>query len=221
MPERDAVRVGRLILVPAIITLAVTLGRLAGELMGASDAWFSRAPGGKAALFGIVWLIPLFGIYFGLRLDRAGEGPSSVGKAAGLALAAFAVNVALLAVAFATVKNPLAQNGILALTSWIALLVPRRGWPALWRVLLAYALAARIPVLIVMFLSIFGAWDTHYAKARPDFPPMGPWSVFFWAALLPQLSIWIFLTIAGGTLFGTLAAAVRRMGGRSPSSSLP
>jgi hypothetical protein len=103
-----------------------------------------------------------------------------------------------------------AQLGILAVTSWIAILVARPGWPALWRVLLAYGLAARVPVLIVMFVSIFGGWDTHYAKPRPDFPAMGAGGLFFWTALLPQFSIWIHLTIAGGMIFGAIAAVVRK-----------
>jgi hypothetical protein len=193
-----------------LITLAVTLARLAGELMGASGSLFSRDPGGKAALVGIVWLIPVFGIYFAVRLARAGEGPPAVGKALGLSALAFVLNVGLVAGAFSVLKDPVAQIEVLGVTSWVALMVARPGWPALWRVLLAYAFAARIPVLIVMFLSIFGGWDTHYAKPRPDYPPMGPWSLFLSTAVLPQLSIWIFLTIVGGILFGAIALAVRR-----------
>jgi hypothetical protein len=210
MSERDDVRVGRLILVPVLITLAVTLARLAGELLGGSGSLFSREAGGKAALIGIVWLIPVFGIYFGLRLARAGMGPPSIGKALGFAVLAFALNTALGFGTFAAVKSPVAQLGVFALTSWIAILVARPGWPALWRILMAYSFAARVPVLIVMFLSIFGGWDTHYAKPRPDFPPMGPWGLFFWTALLPQFSIWIYLTIVGGMIFAALASAVRR-----------
>lgn len=210
MPERDDVRVGRLILVPALITLAVTLVRLAGELLGGSGSLFSREPGGKAALIGIVWLIPVFGIYFGLRLARAGLRPPSNGKALGFGALSFLLNAALGIAAFSMVKSPVAQLGVFAATSWIGIAVARPGWPLLWRVLLAYGLAARLPVLIVMFLSIFGGWDTHYSKPRPDFPPMGPWGLFFWTAILPQLSIWILLTIAGGMVFAALALFVRR-----------
>lgn len=209
MPDRDGVRVGRLILVPALITLAVTLARLAGELMGGSGTLFSREAGGKAALVGIVWLIPVFGIYFALRLARAGQGPPGAARAVGFGLLAFVLNAVLGFAAFAVVKGPVGQLAVFAVTSWIALMVARPGWPALWRVLLAYGLAARIPVLVVMFLSIFGGWDTHYAKPRPDFPPMGPWGLFFWTAMLPQLSIWIWMTIALGMVCGAIAVAVR------------
>jgi uncharacterized integral membrane protein len=54
-------------------------------------------------------------------------------------------------------------------------------------------------------------WDTHYAKARPDFPAMGPWGLFFWTALLPQAGIWISLTIVGGLIFGAAAVGIRRL----------
>ena len=203
---------GRLILVPALITLAVTLVRLVGELSRWSSSLFNREPGGPGALVGIVWLIPVFGVYFALRLVRAGDGPVSAGRAIGWAALAFVLNTAVL---IGSVKlfptSPVVQLGIFTVGSWLAIAVARRGWPALWRVLLAYGFAARIPVLVVMFFAIFLAWDSHYAKPRPDFPPMGKWGLFFWTALLPQMSIWIYLTIVGGILFGALAIVVRRL----------
>jgi hypothetical protein len=81
-------------------------------------------------------------------------------------------------------------------------MIARPGWPALWRVLMAYAFSARVPVLLIMLVSIFGGLDTHYAKLRPDFPPKGPAGLFFWTGLLPQLSGWIFVTVVGGFIFG-------------------
>jgi hypothetical protein len=201
----------QMILVPALITLAVTLLRLAGELLHWSPALFNREPGGPGALVGIVWLIPVFGIYFALRLARAGEGPPGVARTIGWAALAFALNTAALIVSVKLFPaSPVTQLAIFTIGSWIAIALAWRGWPALWRVLLAYGFAARVPVLVVMFLAIFLQWDTHYAKPRPDFPPMGPWGLFFWTALLPQMSIWIYLTIVGGMIFGALAVAVRR-----------
>jgi hypothetical protein len=203
---------GRLILVPALITLAVTLIRLVGELSRWSPSLFNREPGGPGALVGIVWLIPVFGIYFALRLARAGERPTGIGRTLAWAAVAFIVNVAFI---IGSVKlfpaSPVRQNGLFALGCWLAIAVAHPGWPALWRVLLAYGFAARIPVLVVMFLAIFLGWDTHYAKPRPDFPPMGHWGLFFWTAFLPQMSIWIWLTIVGGMIFGALALVVRRL----------
>jgi hypothetical protein len=211
---------GRLILVPALITLAVTLIRLVGELSQWSPSLFNREPGGPGALVGIVWLIPVFGIYFALRLVRAGAGPDGVGKALGWAGLAFVLNTALGFGSFALFKSPIVQLAVFTLTSWLAIAVARPGWPALWRVLLAYGLAARIPVLVVMFLSIFLAWDTHYAKPRPDFPPMGPGGIFFWTAVLPQLSIWIYLTVVAGMFFGALAVGIRRLVRRGPDEDV-
>ena len=203
-------KVLRLILGPAVVTLAVTLLRLVGELQQWSVRLFSREAGGGLALVGIVWLIPIFGAYFARRLYREGQGPASVPRALGISLLAFAVNVALAAGALTMVKSPVGQLAALTVTSWVAIAVARPAWPALWRVLLAYAASARLPVLIIMFASIFGSLDTHYAKPRPDFPEMGPWGLFFWTALLPQASVWFFLTIVGGLIFGALAAFFSR-----------
>ena len=211
MTENSKPSLSRMVLVPALLTLAVTLVRLAGELMRWSPSLFNRDPGGGGALVGIVWLIPVFGIYFALKLASAGRGPASVGRALGWAGLGFVLNTALGFGSFALVKSPVAQLGIFTVTSWLAILVARPGWPALWRALLAYGFAARVPVLLVMLFAIFGGWDTHYAKPRPDFPAMGPWGIFFWTAFLPQMAIWIYLTVVGGLLFGALAVGVRRL----------
>ena len=203
---------GRLVLWPAVITLAVTLLRLTGELLQWSPRLFNREAGGGAAPVGIVWLIFAFGIYFALRLAHAGQGPERVGPAAGWPALAFALNTAVSAGAVALFPtSPVVQLAVFAIASWAALFVARRGWPDLWRVLLAYGVLARLPVLFVMFVSIFGGWDTHYAKPRPDFPAMGPWGLFFWTALLPQMAIWIYVTVVLGMLMGAATLAVRRL----------
>jgi hypothetical protein len=213
----------RLFVVAALVTLAVTLLRLAGEMARWSSSLFNREAGGGGALVGIVWLIPVFGILFARRLERDGEGPAGVGKAIGVALLAF---VSASVIGFGSVgmfpTAPVIQLAFFALGSAVAIAIAHRAWPALWRVLLAYGLAARLPVLVIMFLAIFGGWDSHYAKPRPDFPPMGPWGLFAWTALLPQMTIWIYLTIVGGILFGAIAVGLgRRAGGRgrAPVSS--
>ena len=59
--SQDASRIGKLILAPAVITLAVTLLRLVGELQGLSPALFNREGGGLGTFVGIVWLVPVFG----------------------------------------------------------------------------------------------------------------------------------------------------------------
>lgn len=198
-----------LILGPALLTLGVTVLRFVGELSHWSPRLFSREAGGAAALVGIVWLVPLFGAYFGLRLARAGARPAHHGRALGVAVLALVLNPLVLAVLFTTlVKSPVPQIGVLTVTSWAAILLARSSWPELWRVLLTYAFAARVPVLVAMAVSIFGGLDTHYAKPRPDFPPAGPGALFFWTALLPQLGVWIWFTVAVGLVSGITAAAL-------------
>ena len=219
----ERLSVKSLILMPALITLAITILRLVGELQGWSPRFFSRAAGGAGAIVGIVWLVPIFGAWFGLKLADGGEQPPRTMRALGWAAMAFMFcslagggSIALFP------KNVLLQLSIFTVASWIAVAIAYLSWPALWRVLLAYGVAARIPVLIVMFLSIFRGWDTHYAKPRPDFPPMGHGGLFFWTALLPQASIWIYVTVVGGLIFGALAAGYRRLAtGTGRASALP
>jgi hypothetical protein len=80
----DASRIGKLILVPAVITLAVTLLRLVGESQGWSPILFDRGEEARSpSLVGIVWLVPVFGAWFGWKLTRAGSGPGSLGRALG------------------------------------------------------------------------------------------------------------------------------------------
>jgi len=211
----------RLFVVATVITLAVTLLRLAGELARWSPALFNRDAGGPGALVGIVWLIPFFGVLFALRLAADGQGPPSLAKAFGWTVVAVAVNFALAFASFMMFpKSPTAQLAIFGVGSWIAIALARSAWPALWRVLLTYGLAARIPVVVIMFLAIFLGWDSHYAKPRPDFPPMGPWGLFAWTALLPQMSLWIYVTVVGGILFGAIAAGIRRLARGSADANL-
>lgn len=88
MSHEASLRPGKMILVPAVITLAVTLLRLIGELQGWSSTFFNREAGGGGAVIGIAWLVPVFGAWFGWRLARAGSGPGPLGRAIGLVLAA-------------------------------------------------------------------------------------------------------------------------------------
>lgn len=201
----------KLILVPALITLAVTLLRLTGELLHWSPRLFNPAPGGGGALVGIAWLVPIFGIYFALKLADAGERPSSVGAAIGYALLG---GLLMPAVGFVAMKllgmsqQSFATFGVFIVASIVGALIAFRGWPALGRTLLAYGLAARIPVVIVMLLAILGNWGTHYDVAPPGFPEMSPIAKWLLIGVLPQMTIWIWYTIAVGALFGGLALAV-------------
>ena len=62
----------KLVFWPAVITLAMTLLRLTGELLHWSPTLFNPAAGGGGALVGISWLPPVFGILFAIQLVRVG-----------------------------------------------------------------------------------------------------------------------------------------------------
>ena len=201
---------------PALITLAVTLVRLVGELLRGSDRFFSRAAGGNGAVVGIVWLVPVFGVYFALRLLRAGQSPRStlwsiVGGLLGI------LAIPLNALVWGRLGlSPVAQVLAFCFTFPFVAWAVGRAWPALAKTLFAYGLCARIPVILIMLLAILGRWGTHYELGRPDLPPLQPplleWLVI---GLAPQLGFWVSFTVVAGSLFGGLAAVVRRRASRS------
>jgi hypothetical protein len=211
------VSIRRLIVGPAVITLAITLLRLAGELLHWSPKLFSREPGGAGALIGIVWLVPIFGIYFATRLNRAGQGPISRGRALGHALAALVVAIVLV---FTLVKLSLPIVATIVLTNlalFVSLWIAYRGWPHLGKVEAIYGMAARIPVAMLMLIAMAANWGTHYEKGPPGLPEMSLLGKWLLIGLLPQLSLWIAFTVVVGSLFGSLALLFQK---RRPVSGL-
>ncbi len=148
----------KLILVPALITLGVTLLRLGGELLDL-PAWLAnKEAGGAGALLGIVWLAPIFGVYFVYRLAAA--------------------------------------SGSL--------------WKNLMKTLFLYGLAARIPVIIVMGLAIFGKWGTHYDAIPPPLDTYSPTMQFLLAGVVTQLVVWALIwTVGTGMLAAWIATRIR------------
>jgi len=204
----------RLIFVPALIALAITLLRLIGELQHWSPEWFSPATGGMIPssiswIVGITWLAIPFGGYFAFKLASSGEKAPGLGRwipivVLGLMLAYFGPSLARLAhlgfPKFLIVLWPAMA---------IAGLIQYFAWPALFRVLIAYGFASRIPVVVVMFLAIRGSWGTHYDYV--DFGnALSKWSFvgkFFLLAFFPQLIFWIGFTVLVGSLGGLAAMA--------------
>jgi hypothetical protein len=206
--SRSDVSISRLIAVPAVITLAITLLRLAGELLGWSRVLFSPAAGGGGALVGIVWLVPVFGAYFAVRLVQGGLGPGGRIKPIGFAILGLVALVALSAIAM---PLPFSARGLMfVVASVVGGAIAYFGWPALGRALLAYGFAARVPVAVVMLIAILGNWGTHYDVPPPGAPAMGLWEKYFWIALLPQFSVWIAFTLIVGGLFGAVATFFAR-----------
>jgi hypothetical protein len=105
---------------------------------------------------------------------------------------------------------------ILAVSSLLGAFVASRGWPALGRVLGAYALAARIPVALLMLVAMSANWGTHYELGPPGMPALGLMARWALIGLLPQMTFWIAFTIVVGAIFG---AVVAMMGGRARSAA--
>ncbi len=205
----SGISIVRLILIPTVITLGVTILRLVGELRHWPAPLFNASAGGGFALVGIVWLVPIFGIYFALRLSSAGQGPASFGKTIGYTVLGLVVAVIGGFVGFGPGQFPGKEAlGYVIMAAGSIWLFP--AWPSLFKTLVAYGYAARVPVAIVMFFAIRGSWGTHYDAPPPGFPPdMTFWPQYLHIALLPQLVFWVMFTVLVGALFGTIAAAIR------------
>jgi hypothetical protein len=199
-----------------LITLGITVLRLAGELEHWPKPWFSAAAGGGGAIIGISWLPIIFGPYFALKLVGAGDGPSSVGKAIGFVI----LGLVLFVLAGLLAQASFAHHPIWTLVAFLLMLVaafiPGIGWRSLGNTLLAYAFAARIPVLVVMFLAMRGndgqGWGTHYDAVAPMFASASFARKFLYEAIVPQMTFWIGWTVVVGSVLGVIAAAIARRG---------
>jgi hypothetical protein len=208
---------------PLVISVAITALRLAGELLGWSGDWFSKATGGIVPsgwtwLVGITWLPVLFGPWFARGLWRAGEEPPRGLKVLGLALAGVALALVGLRVLVPALSLPFPP---VLIAFWAvmaaAAALQMRGWPALFRVLLAYGLASRLVVALVMFFAMWGSWGTHYDyTGMPSRFQMPLVPGFLWLGFFPQLVFWSAFTVVLGSLSaGLYLVASRVVGGRA------
>lgn len=201
----------QLILVPSLITLAITVLRLVGELQHWPKLLFNTSAGGGFAIIGISWLPFIFGPYFAMKLAGVGEGPSSKGKVIGFAILGFVMMVigGILANAPAIQFPGKTLIGVVIMAG--GGLLPLFAWPSLFRVLLAYAFAARIPVAILMYFALSGNWETHYSALPPNYNgPVELWPKYVYIGLFPQLIIWPAFTTIVGSLFGGIVMAIIR-----------
>jgi hypothetical protein len=224
MPQPDSackLDIRGLITVPAVITLAVTLLRLAGELMHGPPVLFNSAPGGPWAIVGIIWLVPVFGVYFALKLTGQGEKPRSLIRAIGFPfLAIAAIYILSFAGSRINVQQNFRERLIYAYIAFaLAALVAWPGWPTLFRILVAYAYAARVPVAVVIFFALGRQWGTHYDAAPADTPGnMSLLGKYLWLGFFPQLIFWVAVTLVVGMLFGGLAAGIAQIVRRTPGT---
>lgn len=214
----------RLVVVPALITLAVTVVRLCGELAGGPARWFSTASGGGSAWLGITWLVPVFGIWFGHRLARAGE----VLPRRALGVHALAVMVyiggfqfVIRALPFDTSTRDGMVSQLLAMgaVSVLAAALAAWAWPALFMIGLRYALLARLPIVVITAIAAFAGWDVHHVKLGPkDYAGFSPFALSAWLGYV-QLVFWTAFTVAIGGLFGAVAARATRSAIALPRSA--
>lgn len=210
-----------LVLVPALLTLVVTIVRLVGERGGWSPTLFnsngpSDDPNQRQGLFGITLLIPLFGFWFGFKLRRDTGGPGNLmGSvlqyviAIGVLAGGFFAAKTLGWFAMPTKEQPGAPVGMGVVGGLMAVvfLIVLTAWPRLSSTLLVYALLARLPVVAITFLAVANDWGTHYEKLPPFFQvPEGMDKATFLS--MPQLVFWPVVTMLVGGLCGCLGAAL-------------
>lgn len=212
----NKVTLKNLILVPAVITLAITLLRLTGELMNWSPVLFNRTAGGGGSPIGIIWLVPIFGFYFAHKLMSLNVPPAGAGRVFGFSFLGLAAFAALAALGFSLPVASLGQFASIAAGAMIGILIARQGWPALSSTLLAYGLAARIPVAIIILLAIFGKWGTHYDAPPAGLPDLNPFARWVAIGFIPQFTIWLAVTAIIGSIFGGLAVTVAKRRQISP-----
>ena len=211
-----------MILIPAIITLLVTVLRLVGELQGWNDQVFSNvAPGGeqKPGFMGIAYLVPIFGLWFGFKLRRSTGQPPHIGKAALRFLIGAVVLIggfmACMGLELITLPNKEAPGQPTGLMYSIILIgvtaiLLLSAWPKLAITLLLYGLMARIPIVIITYLAIDNGWDSHHVKLPVGTVLLDEAERFTYLAM-PQMTFWLIFTMLVGGLFGCLGA---KLGGK-------
>ncbi len=203
------VSTARLILIPAVVTLVITVLRLVGELQHWSKALFNPSAGGGGALVGISWLPIIFGPYFAVKLARSGAGPTGAVRTMAFVGIATVTFLAGAFIGFAPQVNFPGRVlfGLLLIAA--AALIPVLPWPALGKTVLAYGYAARIPVVILMFFAMRGNWGTHYDVLPPAYKgPMDFWGKYIQIGFVPQMVFWIAYTIILSVLIGTIVYAL-------------
>jgi hypothetical protein len=199
--------IARLIAVPAVISIAVTVLRLVGELLHWPKPLVNSDVCGKAIL-GVIWLVPIFGIYFAVSLFHAGDTPQRFGRPLLLAISGLALKLAgtfVMESRAMTYAPRLSMNFIVTV---IGVVLSAIAWPTLAKVLLAYGYLSRIPVAIVQYLAMRGRWGTHYDALDPGFPAIGFWPTFLRVSVVPNIFFMETYTEIVGTLVGIAAVAV-------------
>ncbi len=214
-----SVSVPRLILAPLLITLGVIALHLIWELEYPPMPWFLPAP----PFLGIALLAPVFGIYFALKIARAGEAPTDVWR--GLALAGLGASLVLAGFSM----TPTSPDSSLTKIHWqlllIAggLLIQALNRPlALLNTLVAYAYTSRIAVCIYLLFAMTQKWPPQYGARISDWAVqmgLSKWAAYIVLALWPQLTTWAAFTVVIGSFFAYFALAAVRLREPAPMTT--
>lgn len=202
---------------PAVVTWAVILLRLGGELVEGPAWLFSRQQGGGLAVVGIAWLVVLFGAWFGWCLAKDGRGPDRPVQNLFLHLVALAMGIGgMFGLGAAGVIDPDNPNPASAFYIGAVLfassLLMWWSWPGLFLTNLLYGVLARLGVILVTIPATLYSWDTHFSKLGPQGLQEATWAQVTRLSTA-QVCFWIPFTILLGGLFGSIAAMCARRGG--------
>ena len=202
-----------LIVVPALIAVAVTALRAFGEVHHWPEPIVNSAVCGKAIL-GVVWLVPIFGVYFAVRLFRARSQPKFLVRAVILAIASVLLKLGGTFVMERPGLGYITRVSLNLAVTALALGLQAFAWPDLFKTLLLYGYASRVPIAVVGFLAMRGHWGTHYDALDPGFPQIGFWPTYIRVSLIPNIFFMEAYTVIVGGLLGVFAfAAMRKLNG--------
>lgn len=209
MPKDSAPpSIARAVWFAAVLSLLVTAIRLWGEQEGWAPAIFSPQPGGGMSPLGIAWLVIPFGFVFGRRLAANGHRPVSTKKALLYPLLAFALTIGVFAASFQLDIEWRPRAIVTNVASVLIGLLAFAAWRRCWFVLAFYGVLARLPVIVVQYVSVERGWNNHFAKGPPNFDPADA----LFLLTIAQSTFWpfAFTTIVGGFFAALGALTVRR-----------
>ena len=124
-------------------------------------------------------------------------------------LLSFAIVVGAAVVSISALGSmPTLSVVVVGAVSIAALFLVKSSWPELFKTLITYGIAARVPVMLIMFFAIMGNWGTHYDSPPPEMEGMSWFAEWVVTGVIPQLTFWIWYTVVLGGLFAGLAALV-------------
>lgn len=204
--QRPSLSTLRLIVVPTLIAVAVTALRAFGEVHQWPRPLVNSAVCGKAIL-GVAWLVPIFGVYFAVRLFRAGPQPRLLVPAVLLAITSVLLKLGGTAIMEKPGLGYVTRLSLNFAITALALGLQAMAWPDQFKTLLAYGYASRIPIAVVAFLAMRGHWGTHYDALDPGFPQIGFWPTYLRVSLVPNIFFMEAYTVVVGGLLGIFTVA--------------